>query len=182
MKIIDANVERLKTLSDKFKSDIRAKTNELINLYKERKIRNYKTIEKTIITYLLDKKEYKFNKAYDKLKNKFQDVEPVRNRRRVKKTVIKQDVEIQALLYTEPNEDEVEDKQKKHKRGYKHKGLHQVYHGSVNLQNFELTDKDKILLEKYNKKLLTVSDKSLGRYPTEEEKTGFSKYDIYSGT
>ena len=84
MKIIDANVERLKTLSDKFKSDVRAKTNELINLYKERKIRNYKTIEKTIITYLLDKKEYKFNKAYDKLKNKFQDVEPVRNRRRVK--------------------------------------------------------------------------------------------------
>ena len=67
MKIIDANVERLKTLSDKFKSDVRAKTNELINLYKERKIRNYKTIEKTIITYLLDKKEYKFNKAYDKL-------------------------------------------------------------------------------------------------------------------
>ena len=138
MKIIDANVERLKTLSDKFKSDVRATTKELINLYKERKISNYKTIEKTIITYLLDKKEYKFNKAYDKLRNKYQDVEPVRNRRRVKKTVIKQDVEIHAILYTEPRSDEdpFEDKPKKHKRGYKHKALHQVYQGSINLQNF----------------------------------------------
>ena len=37
MKLIDANVDRLKILSDKFKSDVRAKPNELINLYKERK-------------------------------------------------------------------------------------------------------------------------------------------------
>ena len=99
MSHINDNVKHLSNLSDKFKSDVRAKANELIDLYKDRKIRNYKTIEKLIITLLIDKKEYRINKAYDKLKNQYQDMEPVRNERRGKPTVIKQDVDIQAILY-----------------------------------------------------------------------------------
>ena len=53
------------------------------------------------------------------------------------------------LYYTNPEEDAFE--KKKHKKGYKHKGLHQVYHGSIKLTNFELKDKSIKILEKYNK-------------------------------
>ena len=144
MSIVNDNVKTLTNLTKYFKSDIRAKLNELINLYKERK--KYKTVQKLITDNLIEKKEFKINRAYDKIKNKYQDVEPARNRRRVKRTVIKQDVGIQAILYTNPKEDAFEDK-KKHKRGYKHKGLHQVYHGSIKLTNFELKDKSIKILE-----------------------------------
>ena len=144
MNHINEEASRLKLYSNRFKDDIKAKANELIKLYSERKIRNVKTVEKILINLTVDKKENKFNKAYDKLKNKYQDAEPARNTRRVKKTVIKQDVEIQAILYTEPSGDAFDDK-KKHKRGYKHKALHQVYYGSVKLDNFELIDEDRKL-------------------------------------
>ena len=172
MNHINEEASRLKLYSNRFKDDIEAKANELIKLHSERKIGNVKTVEKILINLTLDKKENKFNKAYDKLKNKYQDAEPARNTRRVKKTVIKQDVEIQAILYTEPSEDAFDDK-KKHKRGYKHKALHQVYYGSIKLDNFELIDEDRKLLEKHNKKLITVSKLVLGRRPTPEEELEF---------
>ena len=56
MKSVEFNVDYLKQLTDYLTTDDRAKVNELINLYKDRKIRNYKTIEKIIITYVIDKK------------------------------------------------------------------------------------------------------------------------------
>ena len=45
MNHINEEVSRLKLYSNRFKDDTKAKANELIKLYSERKIRNVKTVE-----------------------------------------------------------------------------------------------------------------------------------------
>ena len=70
MTTINDNVKHLYFLSNQIDDDNKEKVNELIELYKDRKIRNYKTILNLIIKLKLKKKTTIFNKSYEKLKNK----------------------------------------------------------------------------------------------------------------